>query len=123
VSFRFACKGVAGQSCKVVTTLTTIEKLRGSKIVAITARRHRAKTRSKTVTVGAVTVTIPAGQTVGVTVNLNANGRKLLARYRRLPVHLSAVLVAGTTKSTVIAQNLTVKPKPKKKPKHHRGRH
>ncbi|MGA8363939.1 MAG: hypothetical protein WB709_05415 [Solirubrobacteraceae bacterium] len=123
VSFKFACKGVAGQSCEVVTTLTTIEKLRGSKIVAITARRHRAKTRSKTVTVGAVTVTIPAGQTVGVTVNLNATGRKLLARYRRLPVHLSAVLVAGTTKSTVIAQNLTVKPKPKKKPKHHRGRH
>jgi hypothetical protein len=124
VSFKFACKGVVGQSCKVVTTLTTIEKLRGSKIVAVLAKRRHQKTRSKTVTVGAVAVTIPAGQTVGVTVNLNATGRKLLARYHKLPVHLSAVLVAGATKSTVIAQNLTVKPKPKPKPhKHHKGRH
>jgi hypothetical protein len=123
VSFKFACKGVVGQSCKVVTTLTTIEKLRGSKIVAVLAKRRHPKTRSRTVTVGAVTVTIPAGQTVGVTVNLNATGRKLLARYHQLPVHLSAVLVVGTTKSTVIAQNLTVKPKSKKRHKHHKGRH
>ena len=40
VSFRFACKGVVGQSCKVLTTLTTIEKLRGSKIVAVAAKRR-----------------------------------------------------------------------------------
>jgi Glucodextranase, domain B len=124
VRFKVACKGLAGQTCKIVARLTTKEKLRGSRLLAITAKHHkRPKTRSKIVTVGSRTVTIPAGKTVTITINLNATGRKLLARYHKLPVHLSAVFVAGATKSTVIAQNLTVKPKPKKKHKHHKGRH
>lgn len=123
VSFKIACKGQAGQSCKVLATLTTTEKLRGSKLVAISAKKHRrAKTRTKKVTVGARTVTIPAGKTVTVTVNLNATGRKLLARYHKLPVHLTAVLVTGRQRTTVIAQNLTVKPKKKKKHHKHRRR-
>jgi hypothetical protein len=122
VSFKVACKGLAGQTCKIVASLTTTEKLRGSKLLAITAKRHkRPKTRSKIVTVGATTVTIPAGKTKTITVNLNATGRKLLARYHKLPVHLSAVFVTGSQKSTVIAQNLTVKP-PKKHKKHHKGK-
>lgn len=124
VSFKVACKGLAGQTCKIVASLTTTEKLRGSKLLALTAKRHkRPKTRLKAVTVGSTTVSIAAGKTKTITVNLNATGRKLLARYHKLPVHLSAVLVTGTQQSTVIAQNLTVKPKPKKKPKHHKGKH
>jgi hypothetical protein len=76
------------------------------------------------VTVGAKTVTIPAGKTVTITVTLNATGRKLLSRFHKLPVHLSAVLVVGKTRSTVIAQNLTITPpKPKKPKKHGHGRH
>ncbi len=123
VTFKVACKGLPGQQCMIAGTLTTREKLRGSRPVAVSAKRHRGpKTRTKTVTVGAKTVTIPAGKTVTITVTLNSTGRKLLSRFHKLPVHLSAVLVVGTTKSVVIAQNLTVKPKPKRKPKHHRRR-
>ncbi len=125
VTFKVACKGLAGQQCTIAGTLTTREKLRGSKPVAVSAKRHKGpKTRTKTVTVGAKTVTIPAGKTVTVTVTLNATGRKLLSRFHKLPVHLSAVLVVGKTRSTVIAQNLTIiPPKPKKPKKHGHGRH
>jgi hypothetical protein len=126
VTFKIACKGLPGQSCQIASTLTTKEKLRGSRLLAISAkhRKKRPKTSTKTVTTGAKTVTIPAGKTVTITVNLNATGRKLLSRYHKLPVHLSAVFVAQ--KTTVIAQNLTIKPpKPKKKhkQKHHKGKH
>ncbi|HEY2283252.1 MAG TPA: Ig-like domain-containing protein [Solirubrobacteraceae bacterium] len=125
VTFKVACKGLPGQKCTIAGTLTTREKLRGSKLLAISAKhRKRSKTRTKTVTVGAKTVTIPAGQTVTITITLNSTGRKLLSRFHKLPVHLSAVLVVGKTKSTVIAQNLTIKPpKPKNqhKRKHHKG--
>jgi hypothetical protein len=115
VSFKVACKGLAGQKCKVVATLTTNEKLRGSKLLAISAKRHRRpKTSTKTVTVGAKTVTIPVGKTMTITITPNATGRKLLARFHKLPVHLSAVMVVGASKSTVIAQNLTIKPARKK---------
>lgn len=123
VSFEVACSGVAGQSCEILATLTTLEKLRGSKLLAVSAKRRKhPKTRSKTVTVGTTTVTIPAGKTATITIKLNSIGSKLLARYHKLPVHLSAVLVTGATKSTVIAQNLTVKSKPKRKHKHKRKR-
>jgi hypothetical protein len=120
VTFKIACKGLPGQSCRIASTLTTKEKLRGSKLLAISAKhRKRPKTRTKTITVGAKTIVIPAGKTVTITVSLNATGRKLLSRYHKLPVHLSAVFV--TQKTTVIAQNLTVKP-PKKPKKHHKGK-
>lgn len=121
VSFRVACTGTAGQKCKVLATLTTVEKLHGSKPLAVIARHgHGPRVHFKTVTVGSAVVTIPAGETVGVTIGLNGTGKRLLARYHRLPVHLSAVLVSGTTRSTVISQNLVVQPKSKHRPKRHR---
>ena len=76
--------------------------------------------RSKTVTVASLTLVIPAGQTVKVTLKPNATGRSLLARFHRLPVHLTAILEGQSGRTTVIAQNLTIKPKPKP---HHRRRH
>jgi hypothetical protein len=91
-------------------TLTTVEKLRHGHLIGVAA----AKTHSKTVTVATLTITIPAGQTVKVTLKLNATGRRLLKRFGKLPAHIAAILEGEAGHHTVVAQNLTIKPVPKK---------
>jgi hypothetical protein len=120
VTFTVVCKGAAGTSCEIESTLTTIEKLRHGRPVAVSARRHPA-TRLEEVTVGSSTLTIPAGQKVTISIQLNATGKSLLSRFGRLPVHLSVVQLSSGHRSTVIAQNLTVTPHPK--PRHHHRHH
>ncbi len=122
VTFTIACTGAAGTSCEIESTLSTVEKTRHGRLVAVSARHHRAKNRSKRVVVGSSKLTIPAGQRVTVAIALNATGRSLLARFGRLPVHLSVVLVRSGHRSTVIAQNLTVRPPHKRRHHHHRHR-
>ncbi|HMD58039.1 MAG TPA: hypothetical protein VKG82_11280 [Solirubrobacteraceae bacterium] len=117
-SFTVACHGLAGTSCKVHATLTSIEKIRRKRVIGIAA----AKTKSGRVTVGSATVLLAAGAQVKVVVPLNSTGRKLLARFHKLPAHLTATLEGEGGLSTLIAQNLTIKPKPKPKPKHHHKR-
>jgi Glucodextranase, domain B len=110
-----ACHGAAGTSCKIHATLTTVEKRRHGHLIAVVA----AKTHSKQVTIATVTVVIPAGQKIKISLKLNATGRKLLARFGKLPAHLIVTLEGAGGHHTVIAQNLTIKPKPKpKKHKH-----
>jgi hypothetical protein len=113
--FTLACTGAAGTSCEIESTLTTVEKTRGGRPVAVSARRHRAKIHSRQLTVGSSKLTIPAGQQVTIAIALNAAGKRLLARFGRLPVHLHVVLVSAGARTTVIARNLTVTP--------HRARH
>ena len=96
VRFTIACKGTAGTACEIEATLTTIEKLRRGKLVALSARRH-PRTRSEAVTVGSTSLTIPAGQRVTISIPLNATGKSLLARFGALPVHLSVVQAAQGT--------------------------
>jgi hypothetical protein len=112
----FVCEGAAGESCRVQIALTTVEKLRGHRIVAVSAK---AKTHTKTIKVAAITLTIRAGQRVTISISPDATGRKLLSKFGKLPVNLTAILVNGATKTTIVAQNLTIKPKPKKKKHHH----
>lgn len=119
VTFTIACTGSAGTSCEIESTLSTVEKTRHGRLVAVSARHHRSKNRSTRVVVGSSKLTIPAGQRVTVTIALNATGKSLLARFGRLPVHLSVVQVSGGHRSTVIAQNLTVKPSHGRRHHHH----
>jgi hypothetical protein len=121
VKFTIACSGSAGTSCEVESTVTTVEKTRHGRLVAVSARRHAHGNRSTTVTVGASKVTIPAGQRVTVAIALNATGANLLARFGKLPVHLDVVLVSSGHRSTVVAQNLTVTMH--RKHKHHHRHH
>ena len=109
-----ACHGTAGTSCKIRVNLTTIEKTRHGHLIGIAA----AKTHSKRVTIATLTIVIPAGQQIKIALKLNATGRKLLAHFGKVPAHLTAVLEGEGGPSTVIAQNLTIKPKPKKHKKH-----
>jgi hypothetical protein len=120
VTFTVACAGAAGASCEIESALTTVEKTRHGRIVAVSARHHRPKTRSQQVSVGSSKLTIPAGQRVTIEIILNSTGKSLLARFGRLPVHLDVVLVSAGHRSTIIAQNLMVKPH---KRRHHRHHH
>jgi hypothetical protein len=113
VTVTLACQGAAGTSCLVDASVSTVEKTRGGKTLAVSAKA-RVKQRSRQVTVGAAKMVIKAGQQVKLTLTLNALGRRLLARFHKLPVHLTVVLVADARKTTVVSRNLTVKPKPAK---------
>ncbi len=118
VTFTLTCKGTAGTACEVESTITTIEKLRHGRLVAVSARRH-PRTRSEEVTVGSSKLTIPAGQKVTISIQLDSTGKSLLAKFGALPVHLSVVQVSAGHRSTVIAQNLTVTPHRKPRRHHH----
>jgi Glucodextranase, domain B len=123
VTFTIACTGAAGTSCEVESALSTVEKTRNGRPVAVSARRHHpSRTRSSRVAVGSSKLTIPSGQQVTIAIQLNAAGKSLLARFGRLPVHLSVVLGSAGHRSTIIAQNLTVKPTPHKR-RHKRHHH
>jgi hypothetical protein len=122
VTFSLTCKGTAGTACEVESTLTTVEKLRHGKPVAVSARRH-PRTRTEAVALGSSKLTISAGQKVTISIQLNATGKSLLAKFGALPVHLSVVQVSAGHRSTVIAQNLTVTPHHKPRRHHHHHHH
>ncbi len=129
VTFTIACRGEAGTSCSIGATLTTVEKIRHGRLVAVSARRHPTS-RSEEVTVGTSSLTIPAGQKVTISIQLDSTGKVLLSRFGRLPVHLSVIQVIASVVGeavspghhlTVISQNLTVTPR--RRPRHHHHHH
>jgi hypothetical protein len=95
VSIPLKCSAQAVGRCTLKLRLSVIETLQGSRVVAVAAR-----TRRTTVTVGASTVRLRPGQQATATVALNATGRRLLTRMRRLPVKLS---VSGTVIGAISA--------------------
>jgi hypothetical protein len=114
-TFTLSCSGATGTSCAVQATLTTVEHKRKGHLLGVVAK---AKTTSVKVAVGSVSVTIGAGHRMTITITLNATGRKLLKRFGKLPVHLSVTSTSQGAKSTVIAQNLLIKPPPPRKHRH-----
>ena len=110
ITVTLTCEGTAGTSCTVNLAATTTEKTRNGRLLSISAA-----VRYKKITVAARKVVIAAGRHLTVTLTLNQTGRRLLARFKHLPVHLTAILQLATHRSTVIAQNITVKPAPKRK--------
>jgi Glucodextranase, domain B len=114
VSLTVSCNGAAGTSCEVSSTVTTVEKTRKGRPIALSAKSHPTKTSSKTVTVGTAKIVIAAGQKLKFTIKLNSLGKSLLAKFGKLPVHLSATLTTNGVKSTILSENLTIKGKPKK---------
>lgn len=95
VSVPVTCSAQAAGSCTLKLRLTVLETLHGSRVVAVAAQTRRA-----TVTVGTRTVRLKPGQQATVAVALNATGKRLLARMRRLPVKLS---VSGTVVGAISA--------------------
>jgi hypothetical protein len=86
VVLQLACTGAP---CTGEAKLTTREKLRGGKLIAVQARHGKTRTTYKTATVGAARLALATGQTLSVPVALIATGRGLLARLKKLPVSLT----------------------------------
>jgi Glucodextranase, domain B len=119
VSFTIACTGAAGTSCEIESTASTVERTRNGRPIAVSARRHHHRIRSRQVTVGSSKLTIPAGERVTILIQLNAVGHSLLARFGALPVHLAVFQVSAGHRSTLVAQNLTVRPGHRRRHHHH----
>jgi hypothetical protein len=97
-----ACVGPSGSSCSVRTALTSIEKLRSGRPTALAAR-------TRTVTDASSSATIAAGSTRKIMLKLNATGRALLARFHKLPLHLSVTqLGVARASASIAAQTLTI---------------
>ena len=89
--------------------MTVLEHLnKHGRIVAVTAK----KARTKTVTIASATVTVSAGGVVSVTLKLNASGRALLTRYKKLSAFLT--LSSGGKRLQRLEVHL-VEPKNKRK--------
>ena len=117
VAFSMTCQAAAGAICTGAASMTTLETLVGKTVTGLAARKR--KRSSKRVVVGTTTFSIPAGKTLRVVVPLNSTGRKLLAKFKRLPVTVTARL--NTNPPFVLTSKTTLKPKKhkhKKKKKH-----
>ena len=110
VTDKLICAPSAVLPCRATETLTTTETTKGGRPVALSASTRR---KSRTVIVATKTVMIHPGRTVTVTVKLNATGRKLLARFGKLPVTLKITLLQNGRHLTIANTKLTVKPKKK----------
>jgi len=111
VTFALACHGGAATSCKIRVSVTTLERLRHGRVIAVAASTSGAKK----VTIAAETVVIPAGQELRIALKLNASGRRLLARFGRLPAHLTATIEDEGAGHTVLEQSLTIKPRKRRR--------
>jgi hypothetical protein len=100
VSITISCSAGTG-SCDDTVGLAAQETLRGSKIVAVAARR---KTKRRVVLFGSKTVTVAAGTSQKVGISLDGAGRSLLKRFDRLPL----LLVVLQGKTTVGSEKLTL---------------
>ncbi|MGO9793047.1 MAG: Ig-like domain-containing protein [Solirubrobacteraceae bacterium] len=95
-SVSVSCSGSG--SCRLTLRLSVLETLKRGKLTAVAASAQRTK---KTVVVGAVTVTVAAGTSETVKLNLNATGKRLLPKHNPLKAKLTLVqsgkTVAGST--------------------------
>ncbi len=107
---KLICMRSAPGPCHATETLTTTETTRGGRPVALSASSRRKR---RTVSVATKKVTIQPGKKVTVTVKLNATGRKLLARFGKLPVTLKVTLLQNGRHLAIANTKLTVKPKKK----------
>ncbi len=100
VTVTVSCSGAAGQSCAVSAAVTVEETLKGSKVLAVTAR---PATHHRTLTLGKLTTTVAAGTTRKLTVSLSAAGARLLRARHSLRVRLTVSLTAaGSVHSEVL---------------------
>jgi hypothetical protein len=98
------CPASSGACTAVTIELTVVEQLSKGRLTGVAAARA-AKTLKRTVTIGALTATLSAGQTKTVSVVLNAAGKALLHSRGKLLVKVQ--ILAGTT--TVKTEDVTVK--------------
>ena len=97
-SVRVTCAGAPGARCSLSLRMSVIEKLRGHKLVAVTAR-----VRNKATVVGSAHVTLTAGAAQTVRISLNGPGRKLLESRHVLKVKLVVTEALGNGRSATLS--------------------
>jgi streptogramin lyase len=107
------CVGPPQDQCSLVYLIDTHEYVTG--FPGAKASAATKKPKYKTVTVGKVTVTLKGGQSKKVTIKLNAKGRKLLKRYKKLPVNLTVTQKLDGGKTKVVKRAKATFKAPKKK--------
>jgi Beta-propeller repeat len=116
VSFSLLCQAAAGTICQGSAQLTTLEHLLLKRILALTSRKKKRHT--KRVVIGSKAFSLAAGAQQKIVVPLNATGRRLLARFHRLPATFTITLL-NTKPPTVTTTKVTIRAKKKKKRKRH----
>lgn len=106
VQVRLGCAGTSGQTCTGHVAVVVRERKRGSKVVGISA-----KLKTKTVVVGQAKYTIAAGRFKTVSVRLNATGRKLLKRFRRMTVTVRVTVTTVSGQAQLLSRKVTLKAK------------
>jgi hypothetical protein len=85
------CVGAAGASCKLTFVMTT-------------------RSGKKTAILGTTSVTVAAGKSVTTTIRLNAAGKRLLAKARKVKAQLkTSQAVAGGKSVTVSTKTVTLR--------------
>jgi cytochrome c551/c552 len=105
LTVRTTCKGPATEACNGTLLLTTDEHLTNGKLVAITAK---AKKATRVVTLGKAVYSTKGGHHQTVAIKLGATGKKLLAKYGRLPVKLAVTPIGNKRASAT--KSITLKP-------------
>jgi hypothetical protein len=114
VTVVLTCVGTASQTCAGHAALSTLEHQLGSRIVSVSTAGKRKRT--KKVTVGIASFALRGGQSVKLTVPLNAKGRALLRRFHKLPVSLLVTVTgADGDPATLAMRKLTIKQPAKRK--------
>jgi hypothetical protein len=83
-SLYFGCIGYANLVCKGRATLTTRERSQGGRVIGLAAGVASPPVVTSRVVVGGASYAIRAGHNAHVAITLNAMGRRLLRRFRRL---------------------------------------
>jgi hypothetical protein len=102
VRFSISCRAAVGSSCRGSAKLTTLEQLRGGKVVALLAAHPRRAL------VGSKNFKLAAGARKKVIVPLNVRGRTLLRQFHRIPAKLTIALL-NTTPPTKTTAHTTIR--------------
>jgi hypothetical protein len=118
-SVRVSCTGPAGATCLLAFKLTVTETFKGHKLVAITARANRRRTR-KLLQVGTANASLKAGQTQTVRIGLNRIGKRLFASRHGLKAKLQVTQATASGGATAVSTQI-VTFKPAKRARTHRA--
>jgi hypothetical protein len=96
------CTATSGKCPQVSVSVSVVETLAGGRVIAVRASsRAHGRGIKRIVAIGSVTATLSAGRSADVPVHLDATGKHLLHRWRRL-----AALVQVTAESHVLASRV-----------------
>ena len=100
------CVGPPQARCSVIYLLETREYYTGFPGVTYRAGAKKAKRKLRRVTVGRASVSLAGGESRTVTISLNAKGKRLLKRFKRLPATLITKQTVTGAKPTTARKKL-----------------